>query len=259
MVFNGLRGLNVALPIKGGLLGLLLAASAGRALAGPPYLTDDPQPTDTGHWEIYNFVIGAQDHLGLAGEAGLDLNYGAAKDLQLTAVLPLGYDNENGFSTRGLQAETGVVELAAKYQVVHADDTSWIPDVSVFPRVFLPTDRRYGSGHVGLFLPVWAEKDLGPWQVFGGGGYQINPGVNQRNFWQGGVAVNRIISKRLQLGVEVFGQSRDAVDGPGSTAVDVAAIVKLVAHWSFLASAGPSWEQGGGHGQVFYLALKADY
>jgi hypothetical protein len=25
------------------------------ALAGPPYITDDPEPTDTGHYEIYFF------------------------------------------------------------------------------------------------------------------------------------------------------------------------------------------------------------
>ena len=235
------------------------ALLAGPALAGPPFLTDDPQPTDDGHWEIYNFVGGAHDRSGLDGEAGLDLNYGAAKDLQLTAVLPLAYDNPNGFSTGGLRAGGGVIELAAKYKVIHADDDGWRPDLSVFPRLFTPTDHRYGTGHVSLLLPVWAEKDSGPWQVFGGGGYQINPGADQRNFWQGGIAVNRAVSKRLQLGAEVFGQTRDAVDGPGYTAVNVAATLKLVEHWSLLASAGPTWEQGGGHGQVFYLSLKADY
>ena len=28
------------------------------AMAGPPYITDDPVPTDTGHWEIYAFTAG---------------------------------------------------------------------------------------------------------------------------------------------------------------------------------------------------------
>ena len=67
---------------------------------------------------------------------------------------------------------------------------------------------------MGLLLPVWAEKDVGPWQVFGGGGYQINTGANQRNFWQGGVAVNRTMTNRLQLGVELFEQIRSALDAP---------------------------------------------
>jgi hypothetical protein len=240
-----------------GLAAALVTATP--VMAGPPYLTDDPQPTDTGHWEIYNFVIGSHDADGLEGEAGADINYGAAKDLQLTAVLPLAYDNPNGFTTTGLRGGTGIIELAAKYKVIHADDKGWVPDVSVFPRVFVPTDHRYGTGHVELFLPVWAEKDFGPWQVFGGGGYQINPGADQRNFWQGGIAANRTMSKWLSMGVELFGQTRDAVDGPGFTTLNAALTYKLVEHWSLLASAGPTWEQGGGHGQVFYLALKADY
>ncbi|THD58179.1 hypothetical protein [Phenylobacterium sp.] len=232
---------------------------AGQAVAGPPYLTDDPQPTDEGHWEIYNFATGSHDRSGLDGEAGLDLNYGGAKDLQLTAVLPLAFDNPEGSSGEGFRAGGGVIELAVKSKIVHADDESWVPDVSVFPRVFVPTDHRFGTGHVSLFLPVWAEKDFGPWQVFGGGGYQINPGADQRNFWQGGIAANRTISKSLQLGAEVYGQTRDTVDGPGYVALNFAATIKVTEHWSILASAGPSWEQGGADGQVFYLALKADY
>ena len=238
-------------------LAVLIVATP--ALAGPPYLTDDPQPTDQGHWEIYNFIAGSHDAGGLDGEAGVDLNYGAARDLQLTAVLPLAFHNDNGFSTRGLSAGTGVIELAVKYKLVHAGDKGWLPDVSVFPRIFVPTDRRYGTGHISLLLPLWTEKDVGPWQVFGGGGYQINPGPDQRNFWQGGVAVNRTLSKRLSLGAEVFGQTREAADARGYTTINAALTYKPIEHWSLLASAGPTWEQGGGHGQVFYLALKADY
>ncbi len=30
---------------------------AAPAVAGPPYLTDDPVPTDTGHWELYAFTV----------------------------------------------------------------------------------------------------------------------------------------------------------------------------------------------------------
>lgn len=247
------------------LVRLLLGALAALTLvipawAGPPYLTDDPQPTDRGHWEIYNFVNGAKGADGaLGGEAGIDLNYGAAKDLQLTAVLPLAYDDANGFSARGFRGGAGVIELAAKYKIVHQDEHGWTPDVSIFPRAFVPTDHRFGPPRVNLLLPVWAEKDFGAWQVFGGGGYQINPGADQRNFWQGGLAVNRTISKRLALGVELFGQTKDARDGSGFTALNAAATIKLVQHWSLLASAGPTWEQTGGHGSVFYLALKADY
>src|SRR5579884_3623903 len=35
-----------------------LAGVAAPAMAGPPYLTDDPIPTDLHHWEIYAFSTG---------------------------------------------------------------------------------------------------------------------------------------------------------------------------------------------------------
>jgi hypothetical protein len=239
------------------MLAAVFAAIPAAALAGQPFLTDDPEPTAPGHWEIYTFVDGSRDGGGLDGEAGLDLNYGGAKDLQLTAVLPLGYANPRGFSADGVRVGTGVVELAAKYKLLHQEGAG--VDLAVFPRFFLPTDRRFGTGHVSLLLPVWAERDFGPWSVFGGGGYTINPGAGQRDFWQGGVTVARTVARRLSLGVELFGQTRDADDGGGFATIDFGATYALVEHWSLLASAGPTWAQGGARGTVFYLALKADY
>src|ERR1700733_6339693 len=62
------------------LLAALLFAS-GPAAAGPPFTTDDPEPTDTGHWEdyLYSTAIRA-DHLSSGTALGLELNYGAAPD-----------------------------------------------------------------------------------------------------------------------------------------------------------------------------------
>jgi hypothetical protein len=237
----------------------MLISMAAPARAGPPYLTDDPQPTDQGHWEIYNFATGFDGRAGLDGEAGLDLNYGAAKDLQLTAVLPLGFEDRRGFSSRDLEAGAGVIELAVKYKVLHQADGSWAPDVSLFPRVFAPTDARLGPPTVNLFLPLWAEKDFQSWQVFGGGGYQINPGNGQRDFWQGGIAITRDLNKRLNLGVEFYGQTADTARGGEYQAINFGLTYKLIEHWSLLTSAGPTWNGGEGRGGVFYLALKADY
>lgn len=59
------------------------------AYAGPPYLTDDPEPTDVHHYEIYAFGSGTSERDGMDGEAGIDFNYGGAKNLQLTAILPI--------------------------------------------------------------------------------------------------------------------------------------------------------------------------
>ena len=242
------------------IVGVLRLVAATPVWAGPPYLSDDPQPTDPSHWETYTFVSGVRGPSGLGGEAGLDINYGEARDLQLTAVLPLAFDDASGFASHGLHTGVGDVELAVKHLFLHQADGGAAPDVSVFPRLFVPTGgRRFGSDHLGLLLPVWAEKDAGAWSVFGGGGYEINPGSGLRNFWQGGAAVTRNVTRRLQLGVEGYAQGDDATKGGGYATVNFGLTYKLVKHWSLLASAGPTWLSRGDHGHVFYVSLKADY
>src|SRR5215469_8293029 len=71
--------------------GVIFLCLSAPAFAGPPYLSDDPEPTDYKHFEIYTFSNGTVTQSGTTGEAGVDFNYGAAPNLQLTAVLPAGY------------------------------------------------------------------------------------------------------------------------------------------------------------------------
>ena len=68
-----------------------LALLARPALAGPPYISDDPEPTDYGHFEIYGFTTGTATRDNTTGQAGIDFNYGALPDLQVTVVLPMGF------------------------------------------------------------------------------------------------------------------------------------------------------------------------
>lgn len=238
------------------LLAALLAALATPALAGPPFVTDDPEPTDLGHWEIYNFVAGSHTPGVTAGEAGLDLNYGAAKDLQLTLVIPAGWEDADR-----LRVGMGTVEAAAKLKVLHQREGSWRPDVAVFPRFFLPTaGARFGSERLGILLPVWVGKDVGKWSVFGGGGYEINPGPGSRDFWQTGLAVTRTLSDRLTIGAEVYHHTRDTDDGRDFTGANIGVIYKLLDHWSLLAAAGPGIQNPREEGRyAFYLALEATY
>lgn len=236
---------------------VLLAAAALAsplvAWAGPPYVTDDPQPTDTGRWEIYSFATGTQASGDLTGEAGLDINYGAAKRLQLTAVLPVSFEN-------GARLGAGDVELAAKYKLVSQHEGGWLPDIAIFPRVFLDTGTRFTPERPGLFLPVWAEKDFGPWSVFGGGGWQFNPGAGERNFWQSGLVVTRSFGDRFSLGAEVFHQTAQDFASKPFTGVNLGATYRLTRHWTLMASGGPGIENARAADQYdFYAALLATY
>ena len=241
-----------------GTLALALAAvleAATPSRAGPPFVTDDPVPTDRGHWEVYDFVAGVRADGATGGQAGLDINYGGAEDLQLTAVVPLGFDTGAG------RAGVSNVELAAKYRFLHQAKAGLAPDLAFFPRVFTPTGgTRLGTGHVQLLLPVWAEKDFGPWAVFGGGGVTFNPGRDQRDFWLSGVGVTRALTKRFSLGVEVYHHTRDTRDGADFTGVNLGALLKLSDHWSLIGAGGPGLQNARTEGRSsFYVALKADY
>jgi hypothetical protein len=85
------------------------------AVAGPPYETDDPAPTDTGHWEIYAFTGLEGRGSNFDGSAGLDLNYGPIKGVQLTTTLPVDYAHGRG---SGWRSGAGVVEIGVKYRFV---------------------------------------------------------------------------------------------------------------------------------------------
>jgi hypothetical protein len=240
------------------LAALILAALGwgGTAFAGPPYVTDDPEPTDTGHWEIYNFAQGANTVDGTAGQAGLDFNYGGSNNLQLTLVIPLDYDAGPGGAV-GL----GDIQLAAKYRVLRQDPHGWRPDVAVFPRLFLPSAHSgLENDRLSVLLPVWAEKDFGAWSVFGGGGYDINPGPDRRNYWLSGIVLQRAVGERLSIGAEVYHQTPSMVDARPFTGVNVGLTYRLIEHWSLLASGGPGVQNAAEGGRyAFYVALKADY
>jgi hypothetical protein len=205
------------------------------ALAGPPYVTDDPEPTDTGHYEIYAFAGGTSTRAGLDGKSGIDFNYGGAENLQLTAVIPLAYnDPRHGALAGGL----GNVELAAKYRFLRQDDFGW--DAALFPRVFLPSASAHaGERHASFFLPLYVEKDWGKWSTFGGGGCTLNNGGGSKDFCEGGWAVTREVLPDLHLGAEIYHQTADTRGGRASTGIGFGATYDLSENYHLMASAGP--------------------
>ncbi len=227
---------------------------ATTAWAGPPYETDDPVPTERDHWEIYAF--GAAEGLGSdhEGVVGLDLNYGPLNDLQLTATLPLNFER-NGGSRLG----AGDIELGAKYRFFNREASG--VSAAVFPRVILPTaSNGFGSGKVGLLLPVWVQKDWQKWSLFGGGGYRLNPGRGNSNYWLASVAVTRTVSDRLSLGLEAKRQGPDVTGGRASTLLGLGGIVSLGGPLSLLFAGGPLFEDGGGPARYHaYTALSINF
>jgi hypothetical protein len=225
------------------------------ALAGPPFLTDDPEPTATGHWEIYAPLFEAEGRgEDFEGSLGAELNYGAAENLQLTVGLPAAYSHD----ARGFHWATGDLEVSAKYRFYHDEEAGL--QIAFFPGVTLPTaGNGMGAGRVTALLPVWGQKDFGDWSVFGGAGYAINPGLGNRDYWTGGVALTRQLGERLLIGVEADLQGADSAEGRASTSLGLGAIYDLPGPLRLLASGGPTFEDGGGRSFHSFVALGIDF
>jgi len=219
----------------------VLGALARPALGGPPYVSDDPQPTDYRHFEIYLFTGGTSARGGTGGTAGIDFNYGAAPDLQLTAVVPFAFDSvAAGGTSTGLDN----IELAAKYRFLHQENFGW--SVAFFPRLFLPAGSpELGERHVSLLLPVWVGKDWGEWSTFGGGGCEINRGGDSQNFCLMGWALTRQVLPDLQIGAEPYRQTADTRGGRDSAGVGAGVIYDLGEHDHLMASFGPGVQNAG--------------
>ena len=236
-------------------LGLIAAVLwVSPAVAGPPYVTDDPEPTDTGHWENYLFVEGART----AGQrftpiAGIEVNYGASENTQLTVSVPVNTNPGPG----GIGVVWAPLGMGVKYRFIEEDDDGWRPQVAFFPSVAIPVGPANRGAPVTELFPIWAQKSFGPWQMFGGGGYTNNPGPGNRGFLNWGIALQRQVTDELALGVETFGQGKDSVDGHASAAVGAAVQYDFTKIWHVIGSINRGIENAHDSDQYsFNLALK---
>jgi hypothetical protein len=209
------------------------AVIARPAAAGPPYITDDPEPTDTGHWENYLYVegtraLGAFDAPGV----GIEVNYGALPDTQLTWSVPLTPNPGPG----GMGVVWAPLGGGVKYRFIEEDENGWRPQVALFPQIFIPFGAASRTESTTELLPLWLQKSFGPWTSFGGGGIMNNPGAGNRDYAIYGWALQRDVTSALQMGVEIFGQTRSGVGFGASDAAGLAAIYDFSDRWHLVGS-----------------------
>jgi hypothetical protein len=221
------------------LLVVFLIASMS-AFAGPPFLTDDPEPVDYHCWEAYLFGLGDHTSGGRYSIEGpaVELNYGVLPDTQLHLIVPMttvGGDGSHSIS--GL----GDTEFGVKYRFVH--ETNGWPQIGIFPMIELPTgdsSRGLGNGRAWYRLPLWVQKSFGDWTTYGGGGAALNFAPGQRSYPFGGWLLQRDIGKHLTLGGEFFAQGADTGDDKGFGAINLGGYYKFTDHFDLLFSGGHS-------------------
>lgn len=212
------------------------------AFAGPPFKTDDPQPVDYRHWELYVASMQQfQRHETGASCPHFEVNYGVVSNVQLHLVAPLGYVH----TVEGTHYGYSDTELGVKYRFV--EETETVPQIGVFPLIELPTgneDKQLGSGKVQAYVPAWVQKSWGKLTTYAGGGFWYNPGVGQKNWAFAGWEAQYDFSEVFTLGGEVFYQTADSEDSGSSGGFNFGGFINLNEKNHILFSLGHSISGG---------------
>jgi hypothetical protein len=211
---------------------IFLIAQAG--VAGPPFLTDDPEPVEFNHYEAYLFST--CDHTGSSTFMQLpagEFNWGAVENIQLHVAVSGAYLLPIG--AYGI----GDMELGLKYRFIQEGNRR--PQIGVFPLLEFPTgdsQRGLGNGRLWARLPLWIQKSYGPWTTYGGLGYQINRAPGMKDSFFAGWLVQRRINKRLTLGGETYYQSPQSAGARRTLFVDAGGYCNFRPNLSLLFMAG---------------------
>jgi hypothetical protein len=197
------------------LASILLLFSVKPALAGPPFVTDDPEPADYQHFEINTALQGTSFKGGSSSNLpNIDINYGLLPDTQFHVGLFAPLETLDGQPAHYGYGDT---EVGLKYRFIQEDEEGWRPQVAIYPNIEIPTGNArqgLGAGHDKIYLPLWVQKSFGDWQTYGGGGYWLNQSADDKNYWFAGWALLRKFSEEWTLGVEVFHQTADLKHEP---------------------------------------------
>lgn len=212
--------------------GLIFAS--GSAWCGPPFVTDDAEPVEYRHHEMYI----ASEQVSSQGSKEVtpvvEYNYGALPDLQLSIAIPYVFSSPAGQTK---QQGLGDLELGVKYRFVQ--ETADQPMMAIYPIAVAPTgnaNKGLGNGRAQFFLPVWIQKRWGGWQSSGGGGYWFNNTQGVGNNWYFGWQLQYDISEQITVGGEVFHTTDQLPADNSSTGYSLGGIYKLDQNNRFLVS-----------------------
>lgn len=214
----------------------VLGVACTAAVAGPPFLTDDPEPVDLHHAEINLIAQQSRATRGRAGTVSGEVNIGCVAETQCHLAVPVAFDRPAGGPSR---AGLGDVEFGVKYRFLNRPDDGW--SAAVYPTLVLPTgdaDRGLGNSRAQLLLPLWVQRSSGPWNWDAGIAHLINHAPGARDSWFTGLLARRSFGDRFSLGAELFRRTATAVDERSTAGFTVGAIVSVSPHQNLLISAG---------------------
>jgi len=222
-------------------ISFLTALQATRVFAGPPFLTDDPEPADYKHFEFNPFAtIDSATHDKNILGPGIEVDYGLVPNLEVNITFSQAAhishqedeDTGHGFSD---------TELGMTWRFL--EETDFIPQISFSPAYFVPTgdiNRGIGNGRGYYTLPFWAQKSWNTWIIDAGGGYTRNTAPDQFNNFYGGFLIQKKIGKKWILGGEIFEQGAISDTEAATTLINVGGTYNITDNLALLFSVGHS-------------------
>ena len=219
------------------LLVAVLVQSSARA--GPPFVTNDPDPPEVGQWEVnLPWTLKRAQDGDLSGElVTFDPNYGYDRFTQLSIELPIPYSGAEagGFST-------GIGDVLLEYKRRFGTDP-YSGYFGINPQLTLPTgedERGLGTGRITLQLPLLYQRQWGDRLFYGDLRYKWRAGEEGKSFWFLGFAMEQQVSAGLTFGAEVFGTTPQAAEGEYNVSFSVGGRYTLLPGQVLMVSAGRS-------------------
>lgn len=220
----------------GSFLGIGVWMAINSARAGPPFVTDDPEPPPPGGWEInVPFIIERTPGETEMETPLFDLNYGLP-NIQLKLEFPIEILQEDN---NGTQAGAGDLLLGVKWRFFNNEYSQ--VQIGIYPQLLLPTGdhaRGLGEGRTAFVLPLVAQKNWEKWTLYGDVGYWWQTATETRNYVYAGVVLEREINERLMLGAELFGNSPKERGSRSDLGFNLGGTWKLSEHLNLLFTGG---------------------
>jgi hypothetical protein len=215
-------------------VGSLLAI--GLAPAGPPFLTDDPEPPPPGGWEVnVPFIFERTSGKTEMNAPLFDFNYGLP-DIQLKLEVPIKIVHED---SKGTALGAGDLLLGVKWRFSNNEQAQF--QLGIYPQLLLPTGdhaRDLGEGGTAFVFPLLAQKSWDKWTLYGNVGFWWQTAAEERNYFYAGAVLEREINERLTLAAELFGNSPKEHGGRSDVAFNVGGTWKLSKHVNLLFAGG---------------------
>lgn len=205
--------------------------------AGPPFTTNDADPPAVGQWElILPFTLGRSRDGSLGGEfTTFDINYGFDAFTQLSIEVPVAYSRP-----RGERLRWGAGDVLLEYKRRFGTDQAR-GYFGINPEVTLPSgdeERGLGAGRVTVELPLLYEKRWGQTFFYADVRYKWRAGDAGKSFWFFGAVVERQLTKRLEIGAELFATTPTEFGGEPAAGFNAGFKYALHEHAELLVSGG---------------------